>query len=193
MAVFEGKLPNAREVILISNALTLKYNAAFSKTLTGQEPTSEEDNHHLTPVWPYQEAWQLLYLVETSSKVIRGRQGAALIGKSREGCPIVKNAFLTAFQDPKKAKLAAIREALIYTAHSGLQRVVILTDSKEIQLFWRSKSYWPWWIDSLIDDIHNIVKQYYMLVVLLRAPDSILSECKKLANMVASQSPNSVM
>nr|POF09334.1 hypothetical protein CFP56_12827 [Quercus suber] len=165
MAVFEGKLPNAREVILISNALTLKYSAAFSKTLTGQDPTSEEDNHHLTPVWPYQEAWQLLYLVETSSKVIRGRQGAALVGKSREGCPIVKNAFLTAFQDPKK----------------------------EIQLFWRSKSNWPWWIDSLIDDIHNIVKQYSMLVVLLRAPDSILSECKKLANMVASQSPNSVM
>ena len=97
-----------------------------------------------------------------------------------------------AFQDPKKAKLAAIHEALLYTAHSGLQRLVILTDTKEIQLSWRSKSYWPWWIDSLIDDIYNI-KQYSMLVVLLRAPDSILSECKKLANMIASQSPNTVM
>ena len=97
-----------------------------------------------------------------------------------------------AFQDPKKAKLAAIREALLYTAHSGLQRLVILTDTKEIQLSWRSKSYWPWWIDSLIDDIYNI-KQYSMLVVLLRAPDSIFSECKKLANMIAGQSPNTVM
>ena len=89
----------------------------------------------------YQEDWQLLYLVEISSKVIRGRRGAARIGKSKEGCKIVKNAFLMAFQDPKKAKLAAIHEALLYTAHLGIQRVAILTDSKEIQLFWRSKSY----------------------------------------------------
>ena len=98
-----------------------------------------------------------------------------------------------AFQDPKKAKLAAIGEALLYTAHLGLQRVVILTDSKEIQLFWRSKSHWPWWIDSLLDDIHNIVKQYSMLGVFLRTLDSILSDCRKLANMIARRTPNSVL
>ena len=190
--VFEGKLPNAREVILTSNALTLWYNAAFSENLTGQDQLSKKDNQQLYSVWPYQEVWQLLYLVATSSKVTKGRRGAALNGKSKEGCPMVKNSFLMAFQDPKKAKLAAIREALLYTAHSDLQRVVILTDSKEIQLFWRSKSYWPWWIDSLIDDIHNIVYQYSMFVFILRAPDSILAECKKLANMVACQTPNSV-
>lgn len=191
--VFKGKLPNAREIILTSNALTLRYNAAFSENLTGQDQSSKEDNQHFYPVWPCQEVWQLLYLVATSSKVTRGRRGAALIGKSKEGCPMVKKAFLTAFQESKKAKLAAIREALLFTAHSGLQRVVILTDSKEIQLFWRSKSYWPWWIGSLIDDIHNIVNQFSVFVVMLRAPDSILVECKKLANMVACQTPNYVM
>ena len=67
--------------------------------------------------------------------MIRRRRGAALIGKSKEGCQLLRKAFLTAFQDPKKAKLAAIREAIPYTAHLGLQRVVILTDSKEIQIF----------------------------------------------------------
>ena len=190
--VFEGKLPYAREVMLTSNALTLRYNAAYSANLTGQDQTSKEDTQHLTPVWPDQEAWQLLYLVEISSKVVRGRRVAALIGKSKEGCQIVRNAFLTEFQDPKKAKLAAIREALLYTAHLGLQRMVILTESKEIQLFWRSKSHWPWWIDSLLDDIQNIVKQYSMLVF-LRTSDSILSDCRKLANMIARQTPNSVL
>ena len=55
--VFEGKLPHAKEVMLTSNALTLRYNAAYSANLTGQDQTSKEDTQHLTPVWPYQEAW----------------------------------------------------------------------------------------------------------------------------------------
>ena len=127
--------------MLTSTALTHRYNAAFIENLTGQEQTAEGDSQHLTTAWPYQEDWQLLYQVEISRKLIRGRRGAALIGKSKEGCQLVRKAFLTAFQDPKKTKFAAIREALLYTAHLGLQRVVILTDSKEIQLFWSSKCY----------------------------------------------------
>jgi len=76
--------------------------------------------------------------------LIRGRRGAALIIKSKEGSQLVRKAFLTAFQDPKKTKFVAIREALLYTAHLDLQRVAILTDSKEIQFFWRFKTHWPW-------------------------------------------------
>ena len=97
--------------------------------------------------------------------MIRGRRGAVLIGKSKEGSHLVRKAFLTAFQDPKKTKFIAIRVALLYTAHLGLLRVVILTDSKEIQLFWSSKTHWPWWIETLLEDIDNIIKQYSMLVV----------------------------
>ena len=50
-----------------------------------------------------------------------------MIGTTKEGIQLVRIAFLIAFQDSKKAKFAAIREALLHIAHLGLLRVVILT------------------------------------------------------------------
>jgi len=121
-----------------------------------------------------------------------------LIGKSKEGSQLARKAFLTAFQYPKKTKFAAICEALLYTAHLGLQRVAILTNSKEIQLFWRSKTHWPWWIETLLEEIYiyiyiyNVIKQYSTLVVFFRTSDFELAESRKLANS-ARQTPNFVM
>ena len=173
--------------------LPFRYNAAFIENLTGQEQTTKGDIPHLTRAWPYQEDWQLLCQVEISRKLIRGRRGAVLIGKSKEGSQLVRKAFLTAFQDPKKTKFVAIHEALLYTAHLVLLRVVILTDSKEIQLFLRSKTHWPLWIETLLEDKYNIIKQYSMLVVFLRTSDSVLTESRKLPNMIARETPNFVM
>ena len=155
-----------------------KRNTAFIENITGQEQTTKGDIQHLTPVWPYQEDWQLLCLVEISIKLIWGRRGAALIGKSKEGSQLFGKAFLTTFPD-QKTMFVAIREVLLYTAH--LRRVVILTNSKEIQLFWRSKTHWPWWIETLLKDIYNIIKQYSILVVFLRTLDTVLAESRKLA------------
>ena len=112
-----------------------------------------------------------------------------MIGKSKEGSQLFRKAFLTTFPD-QKTMFVAIREVLLYTAH--IRRVVILTNSKEIQLFWRSKIRWPWWIETLLKDIYNIIKQYSMLVF-LRTLDSVLTESRKLANLVAKQTPNFVM
>ena len=104
-----------------------------------------------------------------------------MIGKSKEGSQLFRKAFLTTFQDPKKTMFVAIREVLLYTAH--IRRVVILTNSKEIQLFWRSKTHWPWRIETLLKDIYNIIKQYSILVVFLRTLDTVLAESRKLANL----------
>ena len=41
--VFEGKLPNINEVMLISTALTRKYNVAFIENFTSQEQTTKGD------------------------------------------------------------------------------------------------------------------------------------------------------
>ena len=113
-----------------------------------------------------------------------------MIGKSKEGSQLFGKAFLTTFPD-QKTMFVAIREVLLYTAH--LRRAVILTNSKEIQLFWRSKTHWPWWIETLLKDIYNIIKQYSMLVVFLRTSDSVLAESRKLANLIAIRTPNFVM
>ena len=93
-----------------------------------------------------------------------------MIGKSKEGSQLFGKAFLTTLPD-QKTMFVAIREVLLYTAH--LRRAVILTNSKEIQLFWRSKTHWPWWIETLLKDIYNIIKQY--------------------SKFIAKQTPNFVM
>jgi len=51
-----------------------------------------------------------------------------------------------------------VREAIIKAKELGYTKMIIPNASKEIQLFWKEKNHWPWWIVNIIENMIMILK-----------------------------------
>ena len=52
-----------------------------------------------------------MFQTKVSRKMVKGKRGIALVGKTREGIQFIIRDFNSTFQDNKKTRLTAIREA----------------------------------------------------------------------------------
>lgn len=82
----------------------------FSWT-AGQDQSTNGGNGNNTIAWPYLKYWQLMFQTKVSTKMVKGKRGIALVGKTREGIYVIRRGFNSAFQDNKQARFAAVWEA----------------------------------------------------------------------------------
>ena len=73
------------------------YTTAFFELSASQNQSTNGGNGNNTIARPYIKYWQLMFQTKVSRKMVKGKRGIALVGKTREGIQIIIGDFNSAF------------------------------------------------------------------------------------------------
>ena len=167
--VHEGKQPNPMEVILTAQTLSCRYKEVFSSQpsplIRRSRPSNEPNN--------VTEQWQLLIKIARTRNPRLNRSAWAFEAKDQQGVNKFYGVHSSNTSTIKRAVQEALMEAVFTVKNHGFQRILILTNRKDlIQLVSKSKK--PAWHErSLITDL-DVLYLDGLLCKLLEVPRIVL-------------------
>ncbi len=94
-------------------------------------------------------------MILTEGKIARNGKwlGIAFIGKNRMSQVLFAGCQSTRNKDINITKALVVREATIEAVKLGFQKIIVLTQSKDIKNIWRNHSKYRWQISPIFEDL----------------------------------------
>ena len=167
--IHEGKQLNPIEVILTAQTLSCRYKEVFSNQpsplIRRSRPSNEPNN--------VTEQWQLLIKIARTRNPRLNRSAWAFEAKDQQGVNKFYGVHSSNTSTIKRAVQEALMEAVFTVKNHGFQRILILTNRKDlIQLVSKSKKL-AWHERSLITDL-DVLYLDGLLCKLLEVPRILL-------------------
>ena len=184
--IFEGITPNPMDTILTIKSFVNRFMHHKEDNPQPEDLTLP----HIKPHWTPNADWQLLIIVDGGGLTKFRWKSIAFIGKDRHGQTQLVGCQSTRLMHNKVAKLMAIYEAATTTISLGYTNIIMLVDSKELEILWTTNSFPNWQLQPIFEDLLYLKLHRNLLLTIKLVPKPFLADTKALVSVACNHFVN---